>query len=171
MKLRLAPILLVLFVMLPLVAAGDDQMPLMASQTIAAGVVSIEEVADAVIIRVMPDLASGWRLKKVHVYFDESMLPLTRSGNPKVGQFPYRMAFPEPVEEPWVVVVEQCPVTSIESAMRVVAVHADLVLLNAEGEVDSVVGAWAQDELNATAFEGPRWGWWNEYELSCVDGD
>ena len=146
--------------LLPMTAAAQIfTTPLLASRVIEAGDVSIWEDGDAVVVYV--ETSGDWLLRKLQVYFGEEMFPLRDNGNPKVGRFPFKKFYVEdPVSYSMVTIEEQCPLTLSEDATRIVAVHADLL----NTVTLATVGAWA---LGPYEFEGPRWGWWNEYDLSC----
>jgi len=141
MKLRLAVVPLLL-VLLPMTAAAAVKVDLAAGRQLATAgdVLLYGDVNDDAWIEILPD--EGWLVRKVRVYFGKEMLPLTRWGNPKIGQFPIKRDYNEEYAEYVYVALEgQCAEALGLGDLLYVAVHADLV----KGE--SLVGAWAEFEI------------------------
>ena len=140
MKLRLAVVPLLL-VLLPMTAAAAVKVDLAAGRQLAtAGDVLLFGDGNDAWIDILP--YEGWLVRKVRVYFGKEMVPLTRWGNPKIGQFPIKKDYNEEYAEYVLVALEGQCAEGLESGdLLNVAVHADLV----KGE--SLVGAWAEFEI------------------------
>ena len=164
MKLRLAVVPSFLFLLLPLTASALVTTDLIAGRNgTVAGVVQLYPDGDDAILEVAPVLEDGWLVRKVQVYFGEDMLPLTRSGNPRVGRFPIKKAYGDQASEYALVVLEGlCSGTGNGGDEFFVAVHADLLR-----DDSSLIGAWA---LFENPFTGPRLGWWGTLTRSEICG-
>jgi len=114
-------------------------------------------------LHIQVDPADGWRIKKMHIWVDVDLPPVTTTGNPKIGYFNYMHEFPTPYVnydaedghifrrtlvfdlfedlgfqwgQPWEYMRTQC-----------VAVYMDLVKLDSNGILIGEKGAWVIPEL------------------------
>ncbi len=71
------------------VLGGEYCVPLIAGQNIDAGTVCADVVGDNMVVTY--DTTGGWELIEAHLWVGASLtdMPQTKTGNPKVGNFPY----------------------------------------------------------------------------------
>ena len=139
---------------------------LYAGQHIDAGTVSVWN--SKYNLQIQTVTSGDWLIKEVQVFAGTDPVT-TKKGNPVPGKFPYKKEFENPNRIGMVVV-------DFEEDMgfnwgvpwqldRIpnIAVHVDLVQLDAEGEVSAEEGAWA---FGPNEFEGDEWGWWFSYQMA-----
>ena len=180
-KLKLIPIALALLLCAATSAISQDgtgaayggpglhETTLYAGQTIDAGTVSVWNSPKRLIIQV--ETTDDWLITEAQIYagYPEVDPIPTRKGNPVLGKFPYKQAYEQPVPKHTLSVDLKDELGfswgSQSYGLRVptLAVHVDLVQLNAEGEVTREEGAWA---FGPDEFEGAQWGWYTTYELA-----
>jgi hypothetical protein len=150
MKLRL--VVVPLFLMfLPLTAAAGVGVDLVAGRiNLPVGDVDMYADGDNAIVYVEPYPDGGWLVRKVQVYYGTEMVPVTRSGNPKLGKFPIKKAYNPPEGHAEPSIEGLCSADRNASDLFFLSVHVDLVKLDG-----SVVGAWADFEF---PFGAPRFG-------------
>jgi hypothetical protein len=163
MKLRLTVFPLFLFLLVPLMASAQVGVDLIAGrQAFVAGDVDVFPDGDNAIVYVAPYLDDGWLVRKVQVYFGEDMLPLTNSGNPKIGKFPIKKAYNPPADHGEPVIEGLCAAGQDGSDEIFLSVHVDLVKLDG-----SVVGAWADLGI---PFTGRRFGSYGTFLRAAICG-
>jgi hypothetical protein len=116
---------------------------LMAGQHINAGTVVVEQ--DAGFIYVTYNTTGGWVLAKTHLFVGNcSAIPVTGSGNPKIGQFPYTSAHNNVTSYTYVI-----PVSAIGLGQcGCIAAHAELKRYSNGALVDSQTGWGAGTQIN-----------------------
>lgn len=143
---------------------------LFAGQTIDAGTVTVSN--DSSNLYVTFSTTNGWRLTETHLAIASTLsgIPQTKSGNPKVGNFPYQRTYdPSVTSDVYVFSLDQlavslgldrfdCGVTSL-----VIAAHAVVVQLNGNGGVSSRETGWG----SGTGFPGGNWATWFGYTVQC----
>ena len=148
---------------------GRVDLPLVAGQHYDAGTVAIHNNNGGLLIDVQT--ANGWEMTALHVHagWVENPVPMKR-GNPVPGQFDfkYEYAVPQLHEPVFLDFVEDLqgfrwgePYEA--ERLRHIAVHADVVLRDASGQIVASEGAWAQGDI---PFEGGQWGWWLKYLMA-----
>ncbi|MEJ7611868.1 MAG: hypothetical protein WKF88_11885 [Ferruginibacter sp.] len=115
---------------------------LYAGQTINAGEVTVTRDAD--FIYVTYTTANGWLLTQTHLFVGEcGSIPVTGSGNPRPGQFPYKTTHNKITSFTYTV-----PVSKLGAdGCGCIAAHAVVVKLNAAGQVIQTETGWG---------DGPR---------------
>jgi hypothetical protein len=85
--------------------------------------------------------------------------------NPTLGHFPYIRQYvsPVPIYQLTLDLEFDLPPGPI---IAEIAVHADLVQLDDEGNVIAEEGAWARPGDGGYEFECAQWGWWFTYEIA-----
>jgi len=140
---------------------GLATLDLIAGQNIDAGVVSVWNDPDSLIIRV--DIGGEWKIAEVQIYagdgYDLDMC------NPTLGRFPYKKTYNSPVYGHELVLDLESEFPP-DLNVAVIAVHVDLVQLDDEGNVIVEEGAWARPGDGGYEFECARWGWWFTYEIA-----
>ena len=144
--------------------------PLLAGQTIDAGMVSVWNGRENLQIQIEP--SGEWLISEVHIFVGTDPVP-TKNGNPIPGKFPYKKEYTSPVQKHTTVVHLNDDLGFNwglpweDKRVQNIAVHVDLVKLDENGEVTAEEGAWAFGlkgfELE---FEGAQWGWWFRYEMA-----
>ncbi|MDL1963636.1 MAG: choice-of-anchor O protein, partial [Deltaproteobacteria bacterium] len=156
---------------------GLLETPLIAGQTIDAGIVRVWNSREKLHIQVEP--SGEWRINTIQIYVGLDPVPTVKGGNPNQGKFPYKKEYPDPAYKHTLVLdlVEDLGFSWGEpyEYMRIqnIAVHAELVQLadpvSNRGQnpqsprVVAKEGAWA---FGPNEFEGGRWGWWFNYEMA-----
>jgi len=136
-----------------------------------------EEIDIGSKLNVEVSLADGspWIITAIQIFVgpEDSEIPCTKKGNPIPGQFPYKVEYDYPNYVQYYQLVldlyDDLGFTWGQYNSRIfkVAVHADLVQVNAEGEIIAEEGAWAWAGNGlAHEFEGDQWGWWDKYTLA-----
>ncbi len=148
---------------------GRIDLPLVAGQIYDAGTVTIHNDNGSLLIDVQP--ANGWKLKALHVHagWADDPVPMV-SGNAVPGLFRFKYEWKTPVDGQPVRLDFAGDLGGFRwgqpyepQRVRHIAVHADVVLLDAKGKVIATEGAWAMgDHL----FPGGQWGWWLEYAMA-----
>jgi hypothetical protein len=143
--------------------------PLYADQTIDAGLVSVWNTSQNLNIKI--ETSGDWLIANVHIYAgypEDDPIPMTKKGDIKLGHFPYKMEYESPVPEHLqnLALKEDLDFSwgsqSIGRRHPTFAVHANLVQLDAYGEVIAEEGAWA---FGPHWFEN-QWGWYASYNLA-----
>lgn len=144
----------------------DGVYKLYAGQDIEAGTVSIKTTETDVVVTY--ETTADWEIGTTHLYVGTAEdLPLARSGNPKLGKFPYAQEVEEgkltntvtytiPLSEVQLTETELEGGSSVSSCFYVSA-HAELFKTPKTSEEVEVItetgfAAWNTD------FEGSRWG-------------
>jgi len=156
---------------------GLLETPLIAGQTIDAGIVRVWNSREKLHIQVEP--SGEWRINTIQIYVGLDPVPTVKGGNPNQGKFPYKKEYPDPAYKHTLVLdlMEDLGFRWGEpyEYMRIqnIAVHAELVQLadpvSNRGQnpqsprVVAKEGAWA---FGPNEFEGGRWGWWFNYEMA-----
>jgi len=148
---------------------GVVELPFIAGQHYDAGTVKVHNTNGGLIVEV--ELANGWQMAELqaHVGWADNPVPM-KSGNPSPGKFDFKYEFDPPQNgkeiyfdfdedlegfrwgEPWE-----------PERLRHMAIHADVVILDGNGEVIQEEGAWAQGNIE---FDGGEWGWWFLYPFT-----
>jgi hypothetical protein len=95
---------------------------IMAGQTIIAGTITVVEDRDLGTFTVTYQMNTGWYLKSAHLYVGTSEgIPVGNSGNPRPGQFPYKVnSFPAATQT-WTAVIS---LAGLPEDVVVVAAHS-----------------------------------------------
>jgi len=129
---------------------------LIAGQHYNAGIVSIRVETGFLIVTY--ETQGDWEIDETHLYVGElEGIPMTNSGNPKVGRFPYQGDHPDGT-------------TNVEYRIRLntipvcvaIAAHASLTI-DVPGEPFQQETAWGE----GTSFPGRNWGMYFEH---CLNG-
>ncbi|MNU99594.1 hypothetical protein D3C71_897360 [compost metagenome] len=125
---------------------------LLAGQNIDAGNVTIYNTQDSLYIFV--ETSGNWRLTSTKIYVGTlAGMPQTSTGNPKVGQFPYKKNFsPSATSSLTVISLSGLP------ACYIVAVHVDLQEV-VNGTVVQTQTGWA----NGSPIPGNNWAMYANY--------
>lgn len=143
---------------------------LYAGQTINAGSVRVSN--DETNLYVEFTTANGWRLSETHLAIATTLagIPQTKSGNPKVGNFPYKRTYsPTVTSDVYVFALDQlalslgldrftCGVSSL-----VIAAHAVVVQLDGGGNVIAQETGWG----SGPGFPGANWAMYFNYTVQC----
>ena len=115
----------------------ETSVTLFAGQTIDAGVVTV--TSDANFVYVTYTTANGWYLTQTHLYVGEcGSIPVTGSGNPQPGQFPYKTMHNGITTYTYTV-----PVSVLGTdGCGCIAAHAVVVKLNETGQVIQTETGW-----------------------------
>lgn len=144
---------------------------LVAGQTIPAGTVAVYNTRGS--LNVETAAQDGWLIKEIQIFAGDNatLIPMTKDGNPIPGKFPFKAEYTVPVAS-HVQAIDFFKLgfawgSPYESKrLQRVAVHADLVKLDAAGAVVAEEGAWAYSDMHAIDFPGAEWGWFVEYEMA-----
>ena len=118
---------------------GLAQTTFIADKKIDIGTVSMWNTPKKLQLRV--DTEDGWLIRKIEIYVgypEIKPLPITRSGNPIPGKFPYRQAFRRPVDKHALVLDLKDDLgfswgsQYTELRAPTIAVHAEVVKVNAK---------------------------------------
>jgi hypothetical protein len=125
---------------------------LLAGQSIDAGNVTIYNTADSLYIFV--ETSGNWRLTSTKIYVGTlAGMPQTSTGNPKVGQFPYKKNFnPSSTTSLTAISLANLP------ACYIVAVHVDLQEV-VNGTIVQTQTGWA----NGSPMPGANWAMYANY--------
>ncbi len=148
---------------LPALAAPQCQ-TLYAGQTIVAGTVCVDN--DASNLTVTYQTTGGWTLDETHLWLgtDLSTMPRTASGNPKVGLFPYKS---EGLPNGTTTYTFTLPLGDFKVACRqqlLVAAHAVVKMVNADGSIRTETGWGAGTRLTAKG----NWATYFSYTVQCA---
>lgn len=125
---------------------------LLAGQNMDAGNVTIYNTQDSLYIFV--ETSGNWRLTSTKIYVGTlAGMPQTSTGNPKVGQFPYKKNFsPSATSSLTVISLSGLP------ACYIVAVHVDLQQV-VNGTIVQTQTGWA----NGSPMPGSNWAMYANY--------
>ena len=149
---------------------------LYAGQNIWAGSVRYDNIdtdGDGVndALRVTFSTIDGWQIMEAHLFVGTSLqqMPVTRSGNPQVGQFPFKSgALPAPEAYqftiPFVKLGFQCP--NPNGSVQVVAAHASLRRSSGAGWQTET--GWGEGQR---LVERGSWAMFNRILLTCQPQD
>ncbi|MBL7008937.1 MAG: hypothetical protein ISR76_08060 [Planctomycetes bacterium] len=165
--LRLATSLLLLLPLAaPLTAQNCDPLrtDLIAGQHTTMGTVTVSNTPTE--LHVLVKAGRFWRIENVHIYAGPGPLPTNGGGNVAPGQFPFKTSYNPAVRFhdeliPLSVIGQQCGDDSV------VAVHCDVVELDAGGNVVRSETAWGF----GTPFTGSQWGWSIDFDICCSGCD
>ncbi|MDH3949313.1 MAG: hypothetical protein OEU74_10185, partial [Gammaproteobacteria bacterium] len=128
---------------------GRHDATLFADQTLDAGMVSMWNSPKKFMVQL--ETSGEWLISETHIYVgypEVDPIP-TRKGNPVTGKFPYKQVYEHPVTKHMLTLDLKDDLGfswgSQYTDLRTptIAVHTDLVQLNADGEVIAEEGAWA----------------------------
>ena len=155
---------------------GRVDLPLIAGQYYEAGVVTIHNNNGGLKIEVA--VSDPWEMIELHVHagWEENPVP-TKSGNPVPAKFDFKYEYEQPASEENVFLDFEEDLEGFRwgepyepMRLRYIAVHADVVQLQADGTYAlredgtyDVEAAWAMGDI---AFEGSQWGWWLKYPMA-----
>jgi hypothetical protein len=143
---------------------------LYAGRTIDAGTVTVSN--DSSNLYVAFSTKNGWQLTESHlaIALTLSGIPQTKSGNPKVGNFPYQRTYdPAVTSDVYVFSLDQLAVSlgldrfTCGSTSLVIAAHAVVVQLDGNGGVTSRETGWA----SGPGFPGANWATYFGYTVQC----
>jgi hypothetical protein len=143
---------------------------LFAGQTIDAGTVTVSN--DSANLYVTYSTTNGWRLTETHLAIATSLagIPQTKSGNPKVGNFPYQRTYsPAVTSDVYVFSLDQLAVSlgldrfTCGVSSLVIAAHAVVVQLGGNGGVSSRETGWG----SGPGFPGGSWATYFESTIQC----
>ena len=137
--------------------------PIFAGQNIEVGRLSVSNDEDNLYVTYEVD--APWFIKGTHLYVGHcEEIPQTKSGNPKIGHFPYGDDDISPLSGTY---TETIPLTDLGACYCVVA-HAEVVKKDGRGRVIQKETAFG---FGDTEFRGNRWGWYFEYcTRECDNG-
>lgn len=141
---------------------GTTVTDFLAGQHILAGNITVTN--DQTNLYVTYTTTGSWQLQETHLYVGSfEGLPKTSTGNPKIGNFPYKDSL-SAGETTYTYTV---PLSSLgDDQCFVIAAHASVVQLGPDGEVTQQQTAWgAGNQFNES-------GSWATYSVYCLcDGD
>lgn len=143
---------------------------LFAGRTIDAGTVTVAN--DSSNLYVTFSTHDGWELTETHLAIATTLagIPQTKSGNPKVGNFPYKRTYdPSVTSDVYVFSLDElatslgldrftCGATSL-----VLAAHAVVVQHDGNGGVTSRETGWG----SGPGFPGANWATWFGHTIQC----
>ncbi len=112
---------------------------LMAGQNIVSGSVTVSN--DQTNLYVTYATQNGWQIQKTHLYVgDCDLIPTNKSGNPQIGLFPYQTTHnPRATSFTYTF-----PLTLLTYSCYCVSAHAEVVLVDSNGNVTQTETGWAQ---------------------------
>ena len=143
---------------------------LYAGRTTDAGTVRVYN--DSSTLYVEFSTTGGWQLTESHVAIATSLagIPQTKSGNPKIGNFPYQRTYsPVVTTDVYAFPMDQLAVSlglsgfTCGSTSLVIAAHAVVVQLDANGGVTARETGWG----NGTGFPGANWSMYFNHTIQC----
>lgn len=143
---------------------------LFAGQTINAGSVQVSN--DATNLYVEYTTIDGWRLSETHLAIATTLagIPQTKSGNPKVGNFPYKRTYnPTVTSDVYIFALDQLAVSlgldrfTCGVSSLVIAAHAVVVKLDGGGTVIGQETGWG----SGPGFPGANWATYFNYTVQC----
>ena len=140
---------------------GSKMVDFLAGQHIPAGTISITN--DLTNLYVTFNTTGDWKMMETHLYVGSyEGLPKTKTGNPKIGNFPYKNSLGSDTTFTYAI-----PLSSLgEDQCFVVAAHASVATLDLEGNVVEQQTAWG---AGSQITEG---GSWATYTVYCpCDGE
>jgi len=102
-----------------------------------------------------------WVMRNVHIHVSNDPPPLNGANNPAIGHFEYH--FYEINSDYFTVAIDALDVTCGNQNVYI-AFHADMELLDGEGNVIQEETGWAE---GPNEFQGNRWGWYSNYDTCC----
>ncbi|MFD1316276.1 hypothetical protein [Namhaeicola litoreus] len=141
---------------------------LIAGQNIDVGEITVTN--DDTKIYITYETSGDWWLTETHLFVGEkSDLPVTQSGNPKIGHFPYHgehghvqsVQFTVDINNNW-------SANHNGELCIIISMHASVVSKNSEGIIKQSETAFGKGEL-AIEFNGSRWGWYHNFCLNTCD--
>ncbi len=149
----------------PQVICEPDTMDLIAGQTIDSGDVTL--INDGTTLLITIQTQDDWQLSESHVQIGETLddFPLTKKGNPKVGNFDYQREYnPLVTEDTYEFLLADL---GLESGDTIIfAVHTVVVQTDSDGEVIAEETAWKQGER---FVEKGNWAMYNMYDIQECD--
>lgn len=146
---------------------------LIAGQNHEAGTVTVD--SDGINLLVTYNINYNWTMKASHLYVGNcEELPLSRSGNPKIGKFPYKKEHGYGISE----YTYTIPLSSLEGNCFCFAAHAEVDCNDIEGEgnIEVVEGLEIPIEMSecgeetawgeGTGFSGNSWAMYLEF---CIE--
>ena len=128
-----------------------------AGQHILVGTISVTN--DATNIYVTFHTTGGWLMQQTHLYIGPlSGLPVGSNGNPKIGNFPYSSAHQPKITE----FTYTIPLNKISSDCIIVAAHAEVMQLSANGSYVNGQTAWGAGKQISSG------GSWASYFDYCI---
>lgn len=143
---------------------------LYAGRTIDAGTVRVYN--DNTNLYVEISTKDGWQLTESHlaIALTLSGIPQTKSGNPKIGNFPYQRTYsPAVTSDVYTFPLDQLAVSlglssfTCGSTSLVIAAHAVVVQLDGSGGVIARETGWG----NGTGFPGANWSTYFTHTIQC----
>lgn len=128
-----------------------------AGQHILVGTISVTN--DATNMYVTFHTTGGWLMQQTHLYVGAlSDMPVGPKGNPKIGNFPYSSAHSPKITE----YTYTIPLNTVSTDCIIVAAHAEVVQLSANGAYVNGQTAWgAGKQINSG-------GSWASYFDYCI---
>lgn len=140
-------------------ACGSTTVDFLAGQSMDAGDITISN--DENYCYVTYTLQNGWEMTQLHLYVGSlALCPVTGSGNPQPGQFPYAKSFKNG-ETSWTVKI---PLSSLPENF-IVAAHANVDGSNATNGSGGQT-AWGDGE----DFSGANWFTYTKYTKASCNG-
>lgn len=138
------------------------EVTLWAGQNFNAGTLTVSN--DANFVYVNYTTVNGWELQKTHLYVgDCDLIPVTNSGNPQIGQFPFSSTHSPRVTS----YTYTLPINDFNECFCVAA-HAELVKVNNDGDIVQTETGWAEGD----SFGGNSWAMKSTYcKQNCDDDD
>jgi hypothetical protein len=137
--------------------------PLMAGQTTNVGSVTVTN--DATNVYVTYQTTGSYLVKKTHLYVGScSGIPVNNSGNPKIGQYPYKTNHGTGVNSFTYTVSRSC----LPAGCICVSAHAEVVAYNASGTVIFSQTGWGfGEQINNGGSWAMKFGYCQQ---DCDDG-
>lgn len=149
----------------PLEICEDDTMDLIAGQHIDSGDVTV--VNDGTILLITIHTQDDWQLSESHIQIGETLddFPLTKKGNPKVGNFDYQREYdPLVTEDTYEFLLADLGLESGDTITF--AVHTVVVQTDLDGEIIAEETAWKQGER---FVQKGNWAMYNTYDIQECD--
>ena len=142
---------------------GEAYHTLYGGQTIEVGTVTVGTTGEnSGSIYVRFNTNPGWYIKETHVFIAlaGSEIPVNKTGNPRIGHFPYSTEYEYSDYE---TEVYYPTINYVDGEAFVIATHA--VVYKEDGGWQEET-AWGYNDLDVstnTKFSGKRWGWFQSY--------
>ncbi len=149
----------------PLEICEPDTMDLIAGQHIDSGDVTL--INDGTTLLVTIQTQDGWQLSESHLQIGETLddFPLTKKGNPKVGNFDYQREYnPLVTEDTYEFLLADLGLSPGDTITF--AVHTVVVQTDSDGEIIAEETAWKQGER---FVEKGNWAMYNTYDIQECD--
>ena len=136
-----------------------------AGQKIDVGEITVTN--DQSKIYVTYQTTGNWWITETHLFVGKkSDLPLTASGNPKIGHYPYHGEHDHVQSIQFVIDIDSDWTVDKNGEFCVtISMHASVVLKNSEGNVQQSETAFGKGD-QPIEFEGSRWGWYHNVCLN-----